>query len=301
MNVLIAEGIIPAMVTPFDRNEQLNESALREMTTRFIQAGVHGLFCLGTNGEFFALTYEEKVRIAEIVVESSQGKVPVYAGAGCTSTAETIRLARRMEAAGVQALSVITPYFLTYTQEELFRHFAQVAEATTLPIILYNIPARTSNGLQPRTVARLAALPNIVGIKDSSGCLETIKQYIEQAPSSFGVLAGADSLILATLREGGKGAVTATANVLPGTAVAIYENWKEGRYEQAEEAQRVLSDLSGSVALGTLPSVLKAFLNRMGVPAGPSRSPVGPLSQSAEHELNLIYAKYEKQGLLSER
>jgi 4-hydroxy-tetrahydrodipicolinate synthase len=194
MIVLIVEGIIPAMVTPFDRDEQLNEPALKEMTVRFVQAGVHGLFCLGTNGEFFSLTFDEKVRVAEIVAEASEGKLPVYAGAGCTSTAETIRLAQRLEAVGVQALSVITPYFLTYTQEELFRHFAQVAEATTLPIVLYNIPARTSNALQPKT-----------------------------------------------------------------------------------------------------------FLNRMGVPAGPSRSPAGPLSQQADNEMQLILAKYERQGLLTKQ
>jgi 4-hydroxy-tetrahydrodipicolinate synthase len=301
MIVLIVEGIIPAMVTPFDRDEQLNEPALKEMTVRFVQAGVHGLFCLGTNGEFFSLTFDEKVRVAEIVAEASEGKVPVYAGAGCTSTAETIRLAQRLEAVGVQALSVITPYFLTYTQEELFRHFAQVAEATALPIVLYNIPARTSNALQPKTVARLAALPNIVGIKDSSGSFDTILQYIEQTPSSFAVLAGSDSLILATLMAGGKGAIAATANVFPETVVAIYENWMQGRYEQAEEAQRVLRDLRDAFTLGTLPSVLKAFLNRMGVPAGPSRSPAGPLSQQADNEMQLILAKYERQGLLTKQ
>lgn len=291
-----AEGIIPAMVTPFDEREELNEEALRQMAARLLDAGVHGLFCLGTNGEFYSLSFEEKVRVAEILVEETKGRAPVYAGAGCASTAETVRLAKRLEETGVDALSVITPYFLSYTQQELIYHFEKVAEATRLPVVLYNIPARTSNALQPKTVARLAEIPNIVGIKDSSGSFDNILQYLEQTPPEFAVLAGTDSLILSTLMAGGKGAIAATANVFPSEVAAIYERFKEGRYMEAEEAQRVLRDLRGSFSLGTLPSVLKAVLNRIGVPAGPSRRPVAPLTPQAEQELNAVLVKYERKG-----
>jgi 4-hydroxy-tetrahydrodipicolinate synthase len=297
--MLKIEGIIPAMVTPLDSYENLNEAALRGMVKRFVQAGVHGLFCLGTNGEFFSLSFEEKVRIAEIVVEEAGGKVPVYAGAGCASTAETVRLAKRLKEIGADALSVITPYFLSYTQQEMIYHFEQVADATSLPVVLYNIPARTTNALQPKTVAQLAEVPNIVGIKDSSGSFDTILQYIGQTPDSFSVLAGTDSLILSTLMAGGKGAIAATANVFPEMVVSIYELWKEGRFAEAQQAQSSLQDLRNAFQLGTLPSVLKAFLNQIGVPAGPSRRPVAPLSPQAESEMLVVLDKYRKQGLLS--
>lgn len=297
--MLKIEGIIPAMVTPFDQNEQLNEAALRLMVKRFVDAGVHGLFCLGTNGEFFSLSFEEKVRISEIIVEEAAGRLPVYVGAGCASTTETIQLAKRLEAAGADALSIITPYFLSYTQQELLYHYQSVAEATALPIVLYNIPARTTNALQPKTVAKLAEISNIIGIKDSSGSFDTILQYIEQTPPSFSVLAGTDSLILATLMAGGKGAIAATANIFPEAVVSIYENWKKADFAKAEEAQRVLRAIRNAFQLGTLPSVLKAFLNKMGVPAGPSRRPVLALTPEADKQLQLVYEAYEQQGLIN--
>ncbi|SFE77547.1 4-hydroxy-tetrahydrodipicolinate synthase [Paenibacillus algorifonticola] len=294
----LAKGIIPAMVTPFDEQEELNEQALCLMVERFTEAGVHGLFCLGTNGEFFSLSFEEKVRIAETIVRESKGRVPVYAGAGCASTLETVRLAKRLQEAGVDALSVITPYFLAFTQQELIYHFEQVAAAVTIPVVLYNIPARTGNALQPKTVAELAKIPNIIGIKDSSGSFDTILQYIDQTPDSFSVMAGTDSLILPTLMAGGSGAIAATANVFPAQVAAIYEHFQAERYWEAEEAQRVLRDLRSAFALGTLPSVLKAVLNEIGVPAGPSRRPVAPLTPAAFSEVKQMIEKYRQQGLL---
>ncbi len=298
MGVWKTEGIIPAMITPMDDQEQINEAAIRYMVNRFIAAGVHGLFCLGTNGEFFSLSVEEKLRVAEIVIDEAAGRLPVYVGAGCASTAETIKLARQLEAAGADALSVITPYFLSYTQHELFYHYESLAEATKLPIVLYNIPARTSNALQPKTVAKLASLPNVVGIKDSSGSYDMILQYIEQTPASFSVLAGTDSLILSTLMAGGRGAIASTANIFPEQVVAIYECWQKGDYSGAEEAQRVLRAIRNAFQLGTLPSVLKAFANKIGLPAGPARKPVLALTPEAERELQLVYEQYENQGLL---
>ncbi|XEC96159.1 4-hydroxy-tetrahydrodipicolinate synthase [Paenibacillus tarimensis] len=296
--MLRVEGIIPAVVTPFDERENLNEDALRVMVRRLIEAGVHGLFCLGTNGEFFSLSFEEKVRITEIIAEEAKGKIPVYAGAGCVSTRETVLLAKRLEAAGADALSVITPYFLSFSQQELIDHYKKVADATSLPVLLYNIPARTGNSLQPKSVSRLAEVPNVVGIKDSSGNYDLILEYIERTPPEFAVLSGTDSLILSTLMAGGKGAVASTANVFPETVVSIYEHWKTGDYGKAEEAQRVLRALRDSFALGTLPSVLKQFLNLMGLPAGPARGPVNSLTPQAEEELMRIVENYRREGRL---
>ncbi|WP_231575195.1 4-hydroxy-tetrahydrodipicolinate synthase [Paenibacillus sp. FSL P4-0081] len=296
--MLEVKGIIPAMVTPLDQREEIDEKALRKMVNRYIDAGVHGLFCLGTNGEFFNLSFEEKLEVAQIVIDEARGRVPVYAGAGCSGTGETSRLAQRLEQAGADALSVITPYFLTYTQAELQYHFEAVAGDTSLPLVLYTIPVRTGNTLSVQTVARLAELPNVVGIKDSSGSFDNILQLIDRTPESFSVLAGTDSLILSTLMAGGTGAIAATANIFPATVVAIYEHWRRGEYEQAEQAQRVLRGLRAAFALGTLPSVLKAVLDEIGLPAGPARRPVAPLTPQALEEVRRMVADYTARGLL---
>jgi 4-hydroxy-tetrahydrodipicolinate synthase len=289
----VVEGVIPAVVTPFDEQEQLNEPALRLMIRRLIDAGVHGLFGLGTNGEFYALTFEEKVRVTEIMVEEAAGKLPVYAGAGCTSTRETIALVKRLEAIGVDAVSVITPYFIKYTQDELVDHFKRIADATALPITLYNMPDRTTNALLPKSVATLAQVPNILGIKDSSGSFDTILQYLECASTKFSILSGNDGLILSTLMAGGRGTVSAMANIAPETVVSIYEMWHKGEFKKAEEAQRALRVARGALRLGTQPSALKAFLKGIGLPAGPARQPVSALSEQEQIQLEQIIKAFQ--------
>ncbi|CAN7630415.1 4-hydroxy-tetrahydrodipicolinate synthase [Paenibacillus sp. LjRoot153] len=291
-------GIIPAMITPFDDNQNINESALRLFVRRFITANVHGLFCLGTNGEFFTLTMEEKLRVAEIVIEEAQGRVPIYVGAGCVGTQETAQLAARLEQMGADALSIITPYFLTFTQQELIGHFRTVAEATKLPILLYNIPARTGNTLLPKTVMELSKVPNIVGIKDSSGSFDNILQVLEQCDPDFAVLAGTDSLILPTLMAGGHGAIAATANVFPEVVRSIYDLWLQGKPEEAELSQRKLRALRSAFSMGTLPSVLKEVLNMLGLPAGDPRLPVQPLSPTAKAELKIVMDPYVSAGVI---
>lgn len=176
---MIPKGVIPAMITPFTEQYTLHEPALRLMVRRFIDAGVHGLFGLGTNGEFFSLTFEEKVRIAEIIVEETKGSIPVYMGSGGIGTEEVIRLTREFERIGVDAVSVITPYFLTFTQQELLEHYKTIADSTSLPVVMYNIPSRTGNHLQTATVAELSKVPNIVGIKDSTGSYDNILAYLQ--------------------------------------------------------------------------------------------------------------------------
>ncbi|MDQ0915547.1 4-hydroxy-tetrahydrodipicolinate synthase [Paenibacillus sp. V4I5] len=291
-------GIIPAMITPFDESQNLNESALRQLVRRFIDANVHGLFCLGTNGEFFTLTMEEKLLVAEIVIEEAQGRLPIYVGAGCVGTKETVQLAVRLEQMGADALSIITPYFLTFTQQELIGHFRSVAEATALPIILYNIPARTGNSLLPRTVMELSKVPNIVGIKDSSGNFDNILQVLELCEPDFAVLAGTDSLILPTLMAGGHGAIAATANVFPEVVSSIYDLWMQGKPEEAELSQRKLRALRSAFSLGTLPSVLKEVMNMIGLPAGEPRLPVQSLTSSAKGELRIMMDRYMGEGVI---
>jgi 4-hydroxy-tetrahydrodipicolinate synthase len=274
MNMFKPEGIIPAMITPFTPNDEINEQAIRQLVQRFIEAGAHGIFCLGTNGEFFALSYEEKVRIAEIVADEAGECIPIYMGTGGISTKEVVKLSREMERIGIDALSVITPYFLPFTQKELMHHYQVLADSTSLPILLYNIPARTGNSLEPKTVAELSKLPNIVGIKDSSGSFENILQYIEQTGPDFSVLAGTDSLILWTLLAGGKGAIAATANIAPQLVVAIYEHWRKGEVKEAHELQNQLRPIRSVMQKGTLPSALKEAMNQLGLPVGAARAPV---------------------------
>lgn len=292
------QGIIPALITPFTPEQELDEAGLRLLVGRLIDAGVHGVFCLGTNGEFYSLAFDEKVKIAEIVVDEADGRVPVYVGAGAIGTEETKRLASSLERAGVDALTVIAPYFLSFTQKELVDHFRRVADATSLPILLYNIPSNTGNALQPETVGALSRVPNIVGIKDSSGSYDAILRFLESADEDFAVLAGTDSLILATLMAGGKGAVAATANLLPRVVVDIYELWKQANYAEAEMAQRQLRALRSAFKLGTLPSVLKEAMSMAGLPAGPARWPVGTITDEAREILRTVVNEYKMLQLL---
>ncbi len=272
-------GSIHALVTPFHEDESLHLDQMRAHADRAVRAGAHGVFCLGTNGEFFQQTEDERVAVLEAVVDSTAGRVPVYGGAGAVGTAETIRIARRMQAAGADVLSVIAPYFAAASQEELYRHFAAVADAVEVPVLIYNIPARTGNNIAPATVARLAQIDNIAGVKDSSGNFDAILQYIESTDATtFAVLAGTDSLILPTLQAGGAGGITAVANVYPRTMVEIYERWVAGDVEGARAAQASIRSLRNLLVLGNPNTVIKAATNAAGEPVGPCRAPFNLLS-----------------------
>lgn len=293
-----AKGIIPAIVTPFTASEEINEQALRQLVRRMLKGGVHGVFALGTNGEFFAMSFEEKIQVAQIVVDEVAGKVPVYLGAGGVTTRETIALAQAFERIGADALSVITPWFLPFTQGEMVVHFTRLAAATNLPIVLYNIPARAGTALNPDTVAQLAKIDNIVGIKDSSGSFDNILKYIAATDKSFSVLAGTDSLILPALMSGGQGAIAATANLLPEVVVSVYNHFQAGDYARAQEAQAYLAPIRNLFASGTLPSVLKESLNMTGIPVGPARRPVAPISDAVRANLLKVLQDYAAAGLV---
>lgn len=270
-------GIIPAMVTPFTEEGRLNGPVVRRLIERLLAAGAHGIFVLGTNGEFFAMDEDEKVELVRTAADAIGGRVPLYAGAGAITTAETVRLANRLEQAGADALSVITPYFVPLNQAELHKHYEAVAASSGLPILLYNIPARTGVTLEAQTVESLSRLPNVVGVKDSSGNFEYVLQLIGRTAPSFAVLAGTDSFILSALLAGGAGAVAATANAAPETAVAIYEHWRAGRLEAARQAQAELAAVRRLMQLGTIPAALKEMVARLGIEVGPPRPPVLPV------------------------
>jgi 4-hydroxy-tetrahydrodipicolinate synthase len=199
-----------------------------------------------------------------------------------------VNLVRMAEDAGVDAVSILTPYYVSPTQRELYEHFLRVAEATALPILLYNNPGRTGVTLAPETVAHLAECPNVVGLKDSSGDLSRTAEFIELAPEGFAVLMGRDTLILAGLLYGCQGAIAATANVAPSLVVEIYERYREGDLSAAKRAQERLAPLRQAFSLGTFPVVVKEAVDLIGLAGGPARGPVGPISGEARKELTRI-------------
>lgn len=293
------KGIIAAMQTPMFADGSLNELEMRRQINRQIDAGVDAVFCLGTNGEFYILDTDEKIRVMEIFVDETKGRVPVYAGTGCISTKDTVALSKKAEEIGVDVLSVITPYFAALNQEELYCHYASVAEAVNMPIVMYNIPARTGAAIAPATVEKLAnAYDNIAGIKDSSGNFNNILQYIAATePNTFSVLSGNDALILWTLLAGGKGGITAIANILPKIMVSIYQNYLAGDMENAKKAQASIAPIRDCFKYGNPNSIVKCATNLIGQPVGPCRAPFGMVSDEAKKgildTIDKYYAEYK--------
>ncbi|MEX3973800.1 4-hydroxy-tetrahydrodipicolinate synthase [Paraburkholderia caribensis] len=288
------KGIVPALITPMTQAEEVDEAGLRELVDRLIDAGVHGLFVLGTNGEFIALSEAEKLRVAAIAVDQARGRVPVIAGTGAYATRDVIELNHKMQDAGVDAVSVITPYFNGATQAELFTHYERIAQGTSLPVVLYTIPAKTGITLNVDTVRRLSEIPNIRGIKDSGGDFDRLVQLINLRRDDFAVFTGTDSMILWTLIAGGDGAVAATTNAVPSVVMSIWNNFQSGDIDAARRAQESLRALRDAFALGTMPVVLKTAATMLGMPAGPARSPVQPLDDAARERLVKALANYPR-------
>lgn len=278
-------GIIPAIVTPLTPMDEINEPALRRLTSYLLAGGVHGIFATGSQGEFWALSAGEKQSVWETVVRETDHRVPVYAGTAAVTTRETIALTQLAERAGVDAVSILTPFFVSPTEQELYDHYRAIAESTSLPILLYTNPARTNVKISPKLLAKLAAVPNVVGIKDSSGDLEQAAEFIRVAPRTFSVLMGRDTLIYAALVCGAQGAVAATANVAPRLVADIYERFQAGDLAGAKRAQETLAPLRLAFSWGTFPVVIKEALNLMGMETGPARAPVGPLTAEQRERL----------------
>ncbi|MFC0337951.1 4-hydroxy-tetrahydrodipicolinate synthase [Kushneria avicenniae] len=270
-------GIVPAMMTPMTEQEEIDEQGIRDLAETLISKGVHGLFTLGTNGEFFSLTDEEKVEVTRIVIDQAAGRVPVFAGTGGYTTRSVIELNRKMADIGVDGVSIITPYFNGATQAELITHYERISAATELPILLYTIPAKAGVTLDVASVAHLSKISNIRAIKDSGGDFDRLVQLIRLRREDFAVFTGTDSMILWTLMAGGDGAVAATTNAVPDVVMAIWHAFQKGDFETARDAQERLRPLRNAFSLGTMPSVLKTAAGLLGMPAGPARSPVQPL------------------------
>ncbi len=283
------EGIITPIVTPFHRDEDqsINYEATEKLIDHLIDHGVNGIFILGSNGEFHVVDENEKVEFSKKVIEIVNKRVPVFVGTGCCSTRETVRLSKKMEELGADALSVITPYFLKPTNANLYAHYKAVADSVNIPIVLYNIPKATGCPLDPELVDQLADIENIKAIKDSSGELERIQAYADIAKrKDFELLIGSDSKISYAYGLGATAAVAGTSNVIVDTLVSLDRALRAGESEKAEKLQKDIDVLRGVLKLGTVPSAMKRSVELAGIAeVGPARMPVQELSKEDDEKI----------------
>ncbi len=282
------EGIIPPLVTPFSDDGSLNESMLRKIINYVLDAGVHGVFIAGSTGESYALDAKERIRAFEIAIEEVNGKVPVYAGTAHITTGETVRLTAAAESVGADAVSIVTPFFITPNDQELYQHYKTVAESTRLPILLYNNPGRTGVHISIETIKALSKIENILGMKDSSGDMTYINEVIRNTDENFHFFCGRDTLIFSSLVSGGSGAVPASANITPKLIVELYNQFKQGNLEAARKAQFALAPLRMAFNLGSFPVVLKEGMQMIGFEVGRARPPIQPMSSDKRDVLKNI-------------
>ena len=283
-------GIIPPVVTPFTDDGKFNEKAFRKIVKHLIECGVHGIFPLGTTGEFYAFDTDEIRCIFEATKDEVRGRVPVYAGASHITTRGVIERVHIAEDVGFDAVSVLTPMFISQTQDELYEYYKTIAENTKLPVIMYNNKPKTNVTIDPRTVSRLAEIDNIIGIKDSTGDFTNSAEYLRLTKDNdkFSVLIGRDTLIYAGLCSGAAGSIASCANVAPRLVADIYDKFKAGDFKGALDAQFALNPLRIACNMGTFPEVIKEGLQLEGFDAGTCLAPIRPLSDVQRETLRTL-------------
>jgi 4-hydroxy-tetrahydrodipicolinate synthase len=289
-------GIVPAVVTPFKDDESIDYGAWQNIIEFLIAGGVHGLFVVGGQGEFFALNEEERTVAMRFCAQSVARRIPVYANVGAVTTRETVRLAQKAEVEGIDYAVVITPYYVRPSADELVDHYSEVCRSVRIPVFAYNIPERTGVELTPAVLGRVArAQDNFIGLKDSSGNLDLIPKWNREG---LAVFIGRDHLILEALRRGATGAVTACANVVPRAFVDLYDAYRSGNVGEAERLQALVEPLRRAFSLATFPSVVKEAMNMTDISAGRCRRPVGPVPEEARAKLTAILATLREQNYL---
>jgi 4-hydroxy-tetrahydrodipicolinate synthase len=277
-------GAIVATVTPF-RNGNLDKNALKKLVTFQIDSGTDGIVPCGTTGESATLSFEEHERVIDIVLDSAGGRVPVIAGTGSNNTKEAVALTRYAKKAGVSGALVITPYYNKPTQDGLLRHFRAVAESTDIPIILYNVPGRTGVNMAAQTVARLAEIPNIVGVKEASGNLTQVCDIIRMTPKKFCVLSGDDALFFPMMALGAKGVISVTSNVAPRLMAELYDTYVIGEISRARDIHYHLWPLFQALFLETNPIPAKTALAMMKKIREEFRLPLSPMADASRKAL----------------
>lgn len=283
-----------ALVTCFNDDETINYEATRAQLRRQVAAG-NNIMCAGTNGDFSALTFDEKVRLCGEMVEEVGGRAKVIVNAGMPATYETVLLAREFDRIGVDGIAVITPFFIACTQDGLIRHFTTVADAVDTPVYLYDIPARTQNHIEPETARTLAAHGNIAGIKDSGGAQETLQAYmaVGREMENFDVYSGPDHLVQWSLTNGAKGCISGLGNVLPDVLAEIIAGVNAGDEERAASAQKIYADFRTDLyKLGYPPALVKRALYLRDPSVGASRQPALLPDPEQDRQIDAILKKY---------
>jgi 4-hydroxy-tetrahydrodipicolinate synthase len=284
-------GTLTALVTPF-RQGEIDWKALAELVEWQIASGVDGLVPCGSTGESATLTHEEHLQIVREVVKVTRKRVPVVAGTGSNSTAEAVRLTRGAAELGADAALLISPYYNKPTQEGIFRHYAAVAEAARIPIIVYNIPGRTASNLTPETIGRLARVEHVAGVKEASGSLAQVLEVIEAAGPDFAVYSGDDVLTLPIVAAGGHGVISVAANVVPAEFVALTKALLAGDLAEARERNLRLLPLMRALFLEVNPIPVKTALGSMGRCRDELRLPLTPMSPPARERLTAVLREY---------
>lgn len=277
-------GSLVAIVTPF-RKGKVDEQALADLIEWQITHGTNGIVPCGTTGESATLSHDEHNRVIELTVEVVRRRVPVVAGTGSNSTDEAIALTKHAKQAGADAALLITPYYNKPTQEGLYRHYRAVAEAVDLPLVLYNIPGRTGVNMLPATIARLTALPTIVGVKEGSGSVQQASDIVQMCGDRLTVLAGDDALTLPMMAVGGKGVITVTANIVPAEMARLVAAFAEGKIEEARRIHFKLSPLFAALFFETNPIPVKEALSLMGKIDPELRLPLCSMAQDTREKL----------------
>ncbi len=281
-------GVGTALVTPFTRNGALDEPGVRRLGRRQIDAGVHFLVPCGTTGENPTLTLAERVRIVEILVDEAAGRVPVLAGAGGYNTQDVVQLASEMARAGAAGLLSVTPYYNKPTPDGLFQHYKAIAESTSLPIIVYNVPGRTGVNIDVQTLVRLSGIPNIVGVKEASGNVTQMCEICNAVPPEFIVLSGDDSLTLPLMAIGGRGIISVASNEIPAEMVEMVEAAERGDFAAARAVHRRILPLMQVNFVEANPVPVKAAMADMGLVEEVYRLPMVPPRPESRQKIRAV-------------
>jgi len=288
----IFRGAFVAIVTPFT-DGQVDEQGLVDLIEFHIANGTHGIVPCGTTGESATMSHDEHHRVVELTVKTVNGRVPVLAGSGSNSTSEAIDLTRYAKQAGADGVLMVSPYYNKPSQEGLFHHYKAVAEAVDIPIILYNVPSRTSSNILPQTVARLADIDNIVGIKEATGDLNQISEVIRLCPDDFAVLSGDDFTSMPTVLVGGTGVISVTSNVAPKDMAQMMDAALAGDLARAKQLHYRLFPLMQAMFYDTNPVPAKKSLELMGkIKSGTPRLPLYPMNDETLSKLKAALADY---------
>ncbi len=281
------QGTLTALITPF-RNGELDETALRGLIERQIEAGVNGLVPCGSTGESATLSYDEHHRVIEITFDAAAGRVPVIAGTGSNSTREAIDFTLHAKNAGADGALLLSPYYNKPTQEGIYQHYASVAAETGLPLVIYNIPGRTASNILPETIGRLARIENIIGVKESSGDLDQIAHVVALCPADFSVVSGDDALTLPLLSVGGKGVISTSSNIAPSEVAELVRRFAAGDASGAREIHHRLLPLFDALFCETNPIPVKAAAAALGWCDGEIRLPLTPITEANLERLKVV-------------